>query len=76
MALTTLKVFRHISPMHHIEEKIAHLIRTVDDLSDVVARQETVISMLNRRVQLLMEREAERESLAGQVSFGERPPHY
>ncbi len=64
--------------MKAIEEQIAHLTRTVDDLSDVVARQETEISMLTRRVQLLMEREAEREaSIGGQVVLGdERPPHW
>lgn len=63
--------------MRHLEEKIAHLTRTVDDLSDVLARQETMIAMLNRRVQLLMEREAEREASDDKVTFGDRPPpHY
>ncbi|MCR9115111.1 MAG: SlyX family protein [Rhodobacteraceae bacterium] len=61
-----------------LEEKIAHLTRTVEDLSEVVARQETEIAMLNRRVQLLMEREAEREaSVDGQmVLTDQRPPHW
>ena len=61
-----------------LEEKIAHLIRTVEDLSEVVARQETEIAMLSRRVQLLMEREAEREaSIDGQmVLTDQRPPHW
>ena len=64
--------------MQHLEEKIAHLIRTVDDISDIVARQETEIAMLTRRVQQLMEREAGREAGAdGQVFLGdERPPHW
>lgn len=64
--------------MQHLEEKIAHLMRAVDDLSEVTAKQDATIAMLNRRVQLLMEREAERESeLAGAVSIGERrPPHW
>ncbi|MCR9145743.1 MAG: SlyX family protein [Rhodobacteraceae bacterium] len=63
--------------MQHLEEKIAHLTRTVEDLSDIVARQETVLAMLNRRVQMLMEREAERESRDGQIAIGDRPPpHY
>ncbi len=65
--------------MKRLEEQIAHLTRTVDDLSDVIARQETEITMLNRRVQMLMEREAEREAgLGGQVVLGgdERPPHW
>ena len=61
-----------------LEEKIAHLIRTVEDLSEVVARQETEIAMLSRRVQLLMEREAEREaSIDGQMVLADgRPPHW
>ncbi len=64
--------------MHHLEENIAHLTRTVEELSDVVAKQEATIAMLNRRVQLLMEREAEREAgESGAVTLGdERPPHY
>ena len=64
--------------MSTVEEHIAYLTRTVDDLSEIVARQETEIAMLTRRVQLLMEREAEREaSLGGQaVMSDERPPHW
>ncbi|MEX0365490.1 MAG: SlyX family protein [Ruegeria sp.] len=64
--------------MKELEEQIAHLQRTVDDLSDVVARQETEIALLTRRVQMLMEREAQREADGGGgVILGdERPPHY
>ena len=45
--------------MDKLEEQMAHLIRTVDDLSDVVARQETEIATLTRRVHMLMQREGE-----------------
>ena len=64
--------------MQDIEEKLAHLIRTVDDLSDVIARQEREIEQLTRRVEMLMQREAEREAEAtgGVVLGDERPPHY
>ncbi len=64
--------------MKSLEEQIAHLTRTVDELSEVVARQDTEIAMLTRRVQLLMEREAEREASAGGgvVLGDERPPHW
>ena len=65
--------------MKRLEEQIAHLTRTVDELSDVVARQETELAILTRRVQMLMEREAEREAnVGGQVVLGgdERPPHW
>lgn len=64
--------------MEHLEEKLAHLIRTVDDLSDVVAGQATEIDRLTRRVAILMQREAARESEngGGVVLGDERPPHY
>lgn len=64
--------------MQHLEEKLAHLIRAVDDLSDVVATQQTEIARLARRVDLLMQREAERESAAGEgvVLADQRPPHW
>ncbi|KIC51386.1 MULTISPECIES: SlyX family protein [Tateyamaria] len=64
--------------MEKLEEEIAHLQRTVDELSDVVARQETEIALLTRRVQMLMEREAQREADGGGgvVIGDERPPHY
>ena len=64
--------------MQELEEKIAHLMRTVDELSDVVARQEKEIETLNRRVFMLMQREGERdaEGSGGVVLGDERPPHY
>jgi len=64
--------------MEKLEEQIAHLTRTVEDLSDVVARQETEIATLTRRVHMLMQREGEREAASsGAVALGdERPPHY
>ena len=60
-----------------IEEELAHLRRAVDDLSEVVARQETEIARLHRHVALLMERAAEAEAeQGGGAVFAERPPHY
>ena len=41
----------------HLEEQIAHLTRTVDDLSEIVARQEKELTVLTRRMHLVMERE-------------------
>ncbi len=67
-----------IETIEHLEEQIAHLTRTVDDLSDIVARQETEIALLTRRVHMLMQREGEREAAAsgGVMIADERPPHY
>lgn len=64
--------------MQNLEEQIAHLTRTVEDISDVMARQQSEIATLTRRVQMLMQREAGRDQDAGGgVTFGnERPPHY
>ena len=59
-----------------LEEKVAHLIRAVEDLSDVVARQATEIAGLERRVRLLMERAAEEEALGGAPEANVRPPHW
>lgn len=60
-----------------LEERLAHLIRTVEDMSDVMARQEREIAVLTRRVDMLMRREAEREPQGGAVHLGdERPPHW
>ena len=64
--------------MTQIEETLAHLTRTVEDLSDVVARQEREIETLKRRVQMLLEREAERQSEGGGgvVLGDDRPPQW
>jgi SlyX protein len=64
--------------MSQTEETLAHLIRAVDDLSDLVAEQRREIDMLNARVAMLMQREAEREAegTGGIVLGDERPPHY
>lgn len=64
--------------MQHLEEQIAHLTRTVDDLSAIVAKQRDEIDRLTRRVEMLIQREAERaqEGSGGVVLGDERPPHY
>lgn len=60
-----------------LEERIAHLTRMAEDLSDVVARQENEIAQLKRRVQMLMEREAERELMGNDAPAAHQPPpHY
>lgn len=61
-----------------LEETIAHLTRQVEELNEVVARQDTELSKMTHHVKMLMEREAQRESAGtGGVILGdERPPHY
>ncbi len=62
----------------HLEEQLAHLTRAVDDLSEVVARQDNEIAVLTRKVEMLMMREAARESDGGgSVALSDqRPPHW
>lgn len=69
---------KHMSTQQSLEERIAHLLRTVDDLSDMVARQDRDIAKLTHRVEMLMQREATREAegTGGVILGDERPPHY
>ena len=61
-----------------LETALAHLTRAVEDLSEIVARQETEIAALTRRQHALIQREAEREADAGtQIPLADqRPPHW
>ncbi|MBA3909185.1 MAG: SlyX protein [Rhodobacter sp.] len=59
-----------------LEERIAHLTRAVEDLSDVVARQTAEIDQLTRLTRLLAEREAEREADGDAPAANQRPPHW
>jgi SlyX protein len=60
-----------------LEEKAAHLIRALEDMSDVVTRQGREIDRLTRIVGLLAEREAGREAGGeGAPEADVRPPHW
>ncbi|NCM97393.1 MAG: SlyX protein [Rhodobacteraceae bacterium CG2_30_10_405] len=60
-----------------VEEKMAHVLRAIDDLSDVVAAQANEIDRLKRQVGLLLGREAGREAESGAVVLADqRPPHW
>ena len=61
-----------------LEERIAHLTRAVEDLSDVVARHASEIDRLTRVAQVLAQREAERESDGtGSIPLADqRTPHW
>ena len=64
--------------MEALEEKIAHLTRTVDELSDVIARQDQEIVRLKVLVDTLVSRarDADRDGGGGVILGDERPPHY
>lgn len=61
-----------------LEERIAHLERMVDDLSDVVARQGRALDEAQRRIAKLMERAAEAEEAGGGGVYlaDQKPPHW
>ena len=56
---------------------MAHVLRGLDDLSDVVAAQANEIDRLKRQVGLLLGREAGREAEGGAVMLADqKPPHW
>jgi len=60
-----------------IEEKVAHLERALNDLSDVVARQQKELDRALERNQRLLDKIAAIESESGPSATGyEKPPHY
>jgi SlyX protein len=69
---------RAMDELTALQERVAHQDRIVEELSDVVTAQARRIETLERRVAMLMQREAERESDApgGVVLGNETPPHY
>jgi SlyX protein len=63
---------RPMTDLTQLEERIAHLTRMVDDLSDVIARQDRTIAALVARVTHLSERDAARDT----PEANQRPPHW
>jgi SlyX protein len=59
-----------------IEIHLADVIRVNDDLSLIVAKQQKELDRLGKLVQLLVEREAEREADGGEFVADQRPPHW
>ena len=57
-----------------LENRVAHLIRAVDDLSEMVTRQGREVDRLTRLVGLLVDREAGRDT--GVPEANVRPPHW
>jgi SlyX protein len=59
-----------------LEERVAHLMRTVDDLSDVVAAQAKALERMDRLTRMLAEREADRDGQGEAPAANVRPPHW
>ena len=66
-----------IDPIEAIEEKLAHLERALNELSDVVARQQKELDRATDRHQRLMDKMAAMESdMGASATAEEKPPHY
>jgi SlyX protein len=65
------------SRLNAIEEKLAHLESAVQELSDVVARQQKELDLALQRNQRLLDKIAAMESDFGpSATAHEKPPHY
>lgn len=68
------RVGPYMTEITALQERVAHLIRAVDDLSDMVARQGREIDRLTRLTEMLALREAQREELGGDTPAANVPP--
>ena len=57
------------------EAKISYLIKDIEDLSDIVAKQRRELEKLNKKVSFLIQKETERDDISG-VVLGDKPPHW
>jgi len=61
-----------------LESLLAHQTRTVEELSDIIHRQQKEIDTLTRRVTMLLLRaaEAEADTTGSAPLADQKPPHY
>ena len=57
------------------EAKISFLIKDVEDLSEIVAKQGFELEKLIKKVSFLIQKEIERDEING-VVLGDKPPHW
>ena len=57
------------------EAKISYLIKDIEDLSDIVAKQSRELEKLNKKVSFLIQKETERDDISS-VVLGDKPPHW
>ena len=57
------------------EAKISFLIKDVEDLSEIVAKQGFELEKLIKKVSFLIQKEIERDEISG-VVLGDKPPHW
>jgi SlyX protein len=60
-----------------LEVHVMHLMRAVEELSDLSHQQADEIKRLNRRLELMLEREAQRQHDSSEpLPPDQKPPHY
>ena len=57
------------------EAKISYLIKDVEDLSDIVAKQGLELEKINKKISFLIQKVIERDEISG-VVLGDQPPHW
>ena len=57
------------------ETKISFLIKDIEDLSDIVAKQGLELEKINKKISFLIQKVTERDEISG-VVLGDKPPHW
>ena len=57
------------------ETKISYLIKDIEVLSEIVAKQDLELEKLNKKVSFLIQKVTERDEISG-VLLGDKPPHW
>ena len=57
------------------ESNISYLIKEIEDLSGIVAKQSRELEKLTKQVSFLMQKDNERDDLSG-IVLGDKPPHW
>ena len=57
------------------ETKISYLIKDIEDLSDIVAKQGLELEKINKKISFLIQKVTERDETRG-VVLGDKPPHW
>ena len=57
------------------ETKISYLIKDIEDLSDIVAKQGLELEKINKKISFLTQKVTERDEISG-VVLGDKPPHW
>ena len=57
------------------ETKISYLIKDIEDLSDIVAKQGLELEKINKKISFLIKKVTERDQISG-VVLGDKPPHW